>query len=55
MSIKVWFIIKSFGFIVGLTIYNFLYENFINGFILDSIYNVKQHFQNVTLTLPDSN
>lgn len=55
MNIKMIIILKCFGIIFGLTIYNFLYENFINDIILDSLYKVKDHFGNSTIKLPDSN
>ena len=55
MNIKMLFAMKFFGFVVGLTIYNFLYENFINGIILNSFSNIKDYFGNSTVRLPDSN
>ena len=55
MNIKMLFAMKFFGFIVGLTIYNYLYDNFINNIILNSISDIKEHFGNLTVKLPDSN
>lgn len=53
MSIKVWILFKCFGLFVSLTIYSFLYENYINSFILNSIGGIKEHFQNSTVHLPN--
>lgn len=55
MNLKLLFAMKCFGFIVGLTLYNFVYENFINDVILDGVSGIKDHFGNSTLELPDSN
>ena len=55
MNIKLFLVLKFFGYIVGLTIYNFLYENYINNIILNSLTGIKNHFGNSTITLPDSN
>ena len=55
MNIKLLTTLKLFGLIFGLTIYNFLYENVINDIILNSIGGIKEHFENSTLKLPDSN
>lgn len=55
MTIKLFIALKFFGFLVGLTMYNFLYENYINTIILNSISGIKYHFTNSTLELPDAN
>ena len=55
MNIKLLIALKLFVFIIGITIYNFLYENFINDMILDGLAGIKNHFGNSTLKLPDSN
>ena len=53
MNIKLLLAIKFFGFIVGLTVYNFLYENFLNDIILNSLNDIQEHFQNSTTKLPN--
>ena len=55
MSIKKIFLVKCLGFIIGLTIYNFLYENFINDIILDGFGEIQVYFGNMTHKLPDPN
>ena len=55
MNIKILFLIKFFGFVIGLTIYNFLYDSFINDIILNSISDIRDHFGNSTIKLPNSN
>mgnify|MGYP001588001955 CR=1 FL=1 len=53
MNIKMLFAMKCFGFVIGLTIYNYIYDSFINDIILNSINGIKEHFDNSTIKLPD--
>ena len=54
MNIKISLALKCFTLLFGLTVYNFLYENYINEAILMNYKAIIKHFQNSTTTLPNT-
>ena len=55
MNIKLKFVLKFIGFLFGLTVYNFFYENYINKIILNGFNGIQNHFNTLNMRLPDSN